>query len=211
MNLIFIGSWWNELSFTQQIFWTIAVIFTILFVLQFVLSIIGMDVDSDVDGDFQGDFGGDFEASDTDGHFDVDPGFTLFSVRSIIAFFTFFGWVGVITLHNGVDIKTAIIVSFLAGIIALFFVAFVLYQLVKLAESGTPDIEDALGKYGKVYIPIPAKRSGTGLINIELNDKMMELRAVTDGESLPTGTIIYVFKILEDNILLVGEIKEKKD
>ena len=211
MNLIFLGNWWNELSFTQHIFWTIAIIFSILFVLQFVLSILGMDIDSDVDGDFSGDFTGDFDASEVDGHFDVDPGFTLFSVRSIIAFFTFFGWVGVITLSNGVDIKTAIFVSFLAGIIALFFVAFVLYQLVKLAETGTPDIEDALGKYGKVYIPVPAKRSGTGMVHVELGDRLVELRAVTDGDTLPTGTIIYVFKILEDNILLVGEIKDKKD
>ena len=209
MNIVIFGTWWHDLSFAQQIFWTIAVIFSVLFVLQLVSSIIGLDFDSDMDGDFSGDFGGDFEASDVDGHFDIDPGFTLFSIRSIIAFFTFFGWVGVITLSSGVDIKTAIIVSFLSGLIALFFVAFVLYQLVKMAETGTPDIDDALGKYGKVYIPVPAKRTGTGMVHIELNNKLMELRAVTDGEKLNTGTIIYVFKILEDNILLVGEIKDK--
>ncbi len=210
MNIVIFGNWWHDLSFAQQIFWTIAVIFSVLFVLQLVSSIIGLDFDSDVDGDFNGDFGGDFDGSDVDGHFDVDPGFTLFSIRSIIAFFTFFGWVGVITLSGGVDITTAIIVSFLSGLIALFFVAFVLYQLVKLAETGTPDIDDALGKYGKVYIPIPPKRTGTGMVHIELNDKLMELRAVTDGEKLNTGTVIYVFKILEDNILLVGEIKDKQ-
>lgn len=209
MNIVIFGTWWHDLSFAQQIFWTIAVIFSVLFVLQLVSSIIGLDFDSDMDGDFSGDFGGDFEASDVDGHFDIDPGFTLFSIRSIIAFFTFFGWVGVITLSSGVDIKTAIIVSFLSGLIALFFVAFVLYQLVKMAETGTPDIDDALGKYGKVYIPVPAKRTGTGMVHIELNNKLMELRAVTDGDKLNTGTIIYVFKILEDNILLVGEIKDK--
>lgn len=31
------------------------------------------------------------------------------------------------------------------------------------------------------------------------------------GEKLATGTVIYVFKILEDNILLVGEITENKN
>jgi len=210
MNIIILGNWWHDLTFTEQIFWTIAVVFSVLFVLQLISSIIGLDFDSDVDADFNGDFGGDFDSSDASGHFDVDPGFTLFSIRSIIAFFTFFGWVGVITLSSGIDIKTAIIVSFLSGLIALFFVAFILFQLIKLAETGTTDIEDALGKYGKVYIPIPAKRLGTGLVHIELGEKLMELRAVTDGEKLHTGTVIYVFKILEDNILLVGEIKDKK-
>ncbi len=209
MNLVIFGNWWHELTFAEQIFWTIAIVFSVLFILQLVSSIIGLDFDSDVDGDFSGDFGGDFDGADVDGHFDLDPGFTLFSIRSVIAFFTFFGWVGVITLSGGIDITTAIIVSFLSGLIALVFVAFVLYQLVKLAETGTPDIEDALGKYGKVYIPVPANRSGTGMVHIELNNKLMELRAVTDGQTLSTGTIIYVFKILDDNILLVGEIIDK--
>jgi membrane protein implicated in regulation of membrane protease activity len=160
---------------------------------------------------FESDVDSDIDLDSHDGHFNIDPGFTLFSVRSIIAFFTFFGWVGVITLHKGMDLKLVILVSFFAGLIALFFVAFVLFQLIKLAEEGTVDMEEALGKYGKVYIPIPEKRTGTGLVNIELSNKIMELRAITDGDRLPTGTIIYVFKILEDNVLLVGEITDNKD
>jgi len=207
MNLIFFGNWWHELRFEEQVFWTIAVIFSILFVLQLVSSILGIDIDSDFDIDVDTDFDG---SIDTDGHFDIDPEFTLFSVRSIIAFFTFFGWVGVITLSGGMDIKIAILISFISGIIALFFVAFILYQLVKLAEVGTVEIEDVLGKYGKVYIPIPANREGIGFVTVDIGNKIMELRSVTDGERLETGTIIYIFKILEDNILLVGKIKDKE-
>jgi len=207
MNIIILGSWWHDLMFIEQVFWTIAIVFSILFILQLVSSIVGMDFDTDIDADF--DFDTDLDGGG-DGHFSIDPSFTLFSVRSIIAFFTFFGWVGVITLNNGMETKLAILVSFISGIIALFFVAFLLYQLIKLAEEGNVDIEDALGKYGKVYIPIPANRSNTGLISIELGDKLMELRAVTDGEKLPTDTLIYVFKILDDNVLLVGEIKDKE-
>lgn len=202
MNLLIFVEWWNSLNIAEQIFWTIAVIFSVLFVLQMISSIIGLDFDSDADADFHVDT--------QDGHFNVDHGFTLFSIRSIIAFFTFFGWVGVITLHKGLDIKLVLIISFFAGLIALVFVAFVLFQLIKLAEVGTVDIEEALGKYGKVYVPVPAQRSGTGLVNIEIRNRIMELRAITDGDRLVTGTIIYVFKILDDNILLVGEITDKK-
>ncbi len=207
MNLIFLGNWWHNLRFEEQVFWTIAVIFTILFVLQLVTSIMGIDIDSDFEIDVDTDFDG---SIDTDGHFDVDPGFTLFSVRSIIAFFTFFGWVGVISLSGGMDIKLAIFISFISGLIALVFVAFVLYQLVKLAEVGNVEIEDVLGKYGKVYLPIPANREGIGYVTVDIGNKIMELRSVTDGDRLETGTIIYIFKILEDNILLVGKIKDKE-
>lgn len=203
MNIVIVGNWWEGLMFEQQVFWTIAIVFSVLFVLQLVSSIIGIDFDTDVDVDFDADFDAGVE-----GHFGIDPSFTLFSVRSIIAFFTFFGWVGVITLSNGMDIRLAILISFVSGIIALFFVAFLLYQLVNLAEEGTIDIEDALGKYGKVYIPIPANRNGTGKVSVEFGGRLMELDAVTDGDILPTETMIYVFKILEDNVLLVGEIKE---
>lgn len=205
MSIIFFGDWWHRLTFAEQIFWTIAIIFSVLFLLQMAMSIIGMEMDSDVD------FQGDFDSGDTGGHFDVDPGFTLFSIRGIIAFFTFFGWVGVISLYQGLEVKTAVIVAFIAGLIALVFVAFVLYQLAKLAEEGTVHIDEALGKYGTVYIPIPAERSGVGMVHIEMGGKTMELRAVTDGKTLPTGTLIYVFKVLNDNILLVGEIKDKDE
>ena len=200
--MIFVD-WWNSLNLAEQIFWTIAVIFTVLFVLQLIASILGMDLDSNADIDFHLD--------SHDGHFDVDQSFTLFSIRSIIAFFTFFGWVGVILLSKGIALKLVLLISFISGFIAMIFVAFILFQLIKLAEVGTIDIEHALGKYGKVYVTIPEKRKGTGLVNIEMQNKTMELRAVTDGECLPTGTVIYVFKILEDNILLVGEISENKN
>ena len=205
MNIIYLGNWWYNLRFEEQVFWTIAVIFSILFLLQLVSSILGIDVDSDFEIDVDTDFDG---SIDSDGHFDIDPEFTLFSVRSIIAFFTFFGWVGVITLSGGMDIKLAIFVSFISGVIALVFVAFILYQLVQLAEEGTVDIEDVLGKYGKVYIPIPPNREGIGFVTVDIGNKIMELRSVTDGERLDTGTIIYIFKILDDNILLVGKIKD---
>ena len=201
MNLLILVKWWNELNLAEQIFWTISIIFSVLFVIQLISSIIGIEFDSDVPEDM--------EVGDSDAHFGVDHDFTIFSIRSIIAFFTFFGWVGVIALNSGMSLTLTILLSFISGVIALFFVAFVLYQLVKMAEEGTVDIEDVLGKYGKVYVPVPAKRDGSGLVNIELSNKVMELRAVTDGDLLPTGTIIYVLKILQDNILLVGEIKEK--
>lgn len=201
--MLSINNWWFHLSGAEQVFWAIAVIFTILFTIQFVISLIGLDFDSDLDVE-----GGHIEAHG--GDFDVDPSFTLFSVRSIIAFFTFFGWVGVIGLSNEVSLPMAVILSTVSGLIAMFFVAIILYQLVKLSEEGTVHIDEALGKYGEVYIPIPAKRGGKGKVTVEFDNKLMELNAVTEGPLLATGTIVYVFKVFENNTLLVGEIKNKE-
>ena len=99
---MFIEEWWSTLSNAEHIFWIIAIIFTVFFVIQFVLSLIGMDLEADTDIDLD---------TDTEASYDVDPSFTLFSVRSIIAFFTFFGWTGVLTLKAGVSVPIAVISS----------------------------------------------------------------------------------------------------
>ena len=202
--MLSINNWWFHLTGAEQLFWAIAVIFTILFTIQFVISLIGLDFDSDIDADLAD--GGHVDISS---HYDIDPSFTLFSVRSIIAFFTFFGWVGVIGLSNDLSIVISTILATGSGLIAMFFVAIILYQLVKLSEVGTVFIDEALGKYAEVYIPIPEKRSGKGRVTVEFENKLMELNAVTDGPTLSTGTIVYVSKVFDDNTLLVGEVKDK--
>jgi membrane protein implicated in regulation of membrane protease activity len=202
--MLSINNWWFHLTGAEQVFWAIAVIFTILFTIQFVISLIGLDFDSDVDVDMA-----DGGHLDLHGGYDVDPSFTLFSVRSIIAFFTFFGWVGVIGLSNDLSLALSSVLATVSGLIAMFFVAIILYQLVKLSEVGTVYIDEALGKYAEVYIPVPEKRNGKGRVTVEFENKLMELDAVTDGPILATGTIVYVLKVFENNTLLVSEVKDK--
>lgn len=204
MIMLSINNWWLNLSGAEQVFWAIAVIFSILFTIQFVISLIGLDFDSDLDVD-----AADVGHVDMHGGYDVDPSFTLFSVRSIIAFFTFFGWVGVIALSNELSLAMSVILATVSGLIAMFFVAIILYQLIKLSEVGTVFIDEALGKYAEVYIPVPEKRTGKGRVTVEFENKLMELDAITDGPALGTGTVVYVFKVFENNILLVGEVRDK--
>jgi hypothetical protein len=65
------GNWWGALSNTQQIFWTIAIVFSILLLIQLVLSMIGLEFDdADVNmstsaEDSSGaELGGDFSLSE---------------------------------------------------------------------------------------------------------------------------------------------------
>ncbi len=192
MVLLFMEEWWNPLNNAEKVFWAIALIFSVLFLIQVVLSIIGLEFDSDAE------VGGDFEA-----HADFDPGFTVLSVRSIIAFFTFFGWTGVMVLSNGGALWLAITVSFAAGMLAMLGVAYAMFTFYKMEESGTVDLKKAVFKNGEVYIPIPANKNGSGRVHVKIRGAIQELDAVTDGDAIASGTAVKVLEVLNNDILLV--------
>ena len=192
MTLLFLGDWFKELSSPQQIFWGISLIFSVLFLIQFVVSLFGFDFDSDIEAD----------AADVDaGGLEVD--FSLFSVRSIIAFFTFFGWTGVLLLGTNKPIGTTVLLASLSGLGAMLIVAYMMYLFTKLGQSGNIDLDAALFKTATVYLPIPPNRSGIGKVNVLVGNSIRELRAVTEGEGIPNGKKVRVIEVMKENILLV--------
>lgn len=192
MSILFIGDWFRELTSPQQIFWGIALTFSVLFIIQFVVSLFGFDFDSEVEADV-----GDMESGG------VDLEFGLFSVRSIIAFFTFFGWTGVLLLKGGTALTTAIIAASASGLTAMLLVAYLLYLFSKFNQSGTIDVEQALFEKGEVYLAIPGSKEGMGKVHVRVGQNLKELRAITEGNSIPTGSKIRVIEVLDDNLLLV--------
>lgn len=188
---LLIGEWWAALDGSEKVFWGIALVFSVLFVIQFVLSLIGIDLATDSEG------------ADAPEGFHLDADFTLFSVRGIIAFFTFFGWTGVFVLTRDGSFLTALIISFLAGLAAMLLVAWLFWVFARLTQSGNPDVYQSLFTTAEVYIPIPGFRKGTGRILIELGGAVRELDAMTEGDPIETGTKVKVVEILEKNILVV--------
>ncbi|MEO1435494.1 MAG: hypothetical protein AAFV80_08150 [Bacteroidota bacterium] len=189
--------WWSSLVGLEKMYWGIAIVFTVLFVIQFVLSFIGLDVDADADFDAGGDVDG------------VDSGFTILSVRSIIAFFTFFGWTGVICLDFGLAPVLTGIISFATGFTAMFLVGYIIYFFLQMQSSGTLDVENALSQVGEVYLVIPESKKGTGKVQIKVQGTLRELDAITNGEAIPTGTMIRVIDILQNNTLVVEPVAEQ--
>ena len=62
----------------------------------------------------------------------------------------------------------------------------------------------AVGKTGEVYIPIPPKGKGRGKINIIVQDKYVELDAVTNSEeTLKTGETVRVVSTDEMGLVMV--------
>lgn len=188
--------------------------------IQTILSIIGLsgsDGDADVpDGgiDIDGDGIPDvFPDAAPDGVFgsDVpddgdapDSGFRLLSLRTIIAFLTIFGWVGLITLKQGLPTAWSLIISFAGGFVAMLLVALAVSWMMRFQTDGTRNIGNALGKSGTVYLRIPANREGNGKVNLMLQDTFVELDAVTDEENeIPSGREVVVIGLSGQSTLVV--------
>ncbi len=184
-----LNDWWEAMAAAHQVFWFIAIIFSVLFFIQFVLSLVGPDTDTDLP-----------DAGDSP---NFDTGFSALSVRSIIAFFTFFGWTGVLAMNNQLTAIIAVLLAVVAGLAAMFIVAYLMVKFAQLEQSGTLNLYNALDQSGEVYLTIPANGEGRGKIHLNVDGRIRELDAITDGDILATGTPVKVIEILEDNLLKV--------
>ncbi len=191
--ILTISNWWSDMNLVEQVFWGIAILFSFFFVIQTVLTFFGGDVeDMDVDGDAD-------TAIDTDGGID----FQFLSLKNLIAFFTIFGWTGIICLHSGYGPGMSALIATGAGLIMMLIMASIMYFMGKLIEDGTLKMKNAIGKSGSVYLPIPAKRAGMGKVQVQVQG-FQTLDAVTDNETeIPTGAIVEVVEVLNNQILIV--------
>jgi hypothetical protein len=135
---------------------------------------------------------------------DTSSLFKMITFRSMVAAVAFFGLAGMIATKSGMDPWTTMGLAMLSGAAALYFVGWVFQSMHRLAEEGTVHIEQALGLPGAVYIPIPASKSGTGKIQLKLQNRIVELRAVTaEKEKLPTGASVIVVDVVNPNTVEV--------
>lgn len=205
------AQWWDNLTLLQQILACLAIPSTVILLLQTILMLFGIG-DGGADADADGmDIADATEAADADsGFFDLE-GLNLFTVRGILAFFAVFGWLGVILLGTSMNKVLAIIISLLAGLLALYLVALILKSMLKLQHSGNLDLKNAIGRKAKVYITIPPALKGEGKVNLTLQERFTEVSAMTEEENaLKPGTLVEVVNILDDDTLLVKTVGMEK-
>lgn len=145
------------------------------------------------------------------GDADIDDGsnFTIFSVRNLVAFFTFFGWSGLWMLRSGMSPIFTTVVSILVGVLFVVISMGLFFLVAKMQRSGNLNLSNAIGKSGQVYIPIPASRKRSGKVLINVQGSLRELEALTDDETnITTGTQVEVVGILEPAKLLVTKSKK---
>ncbi|RKE04093.1 hypothetical protein [Marinifilum flexuosum] len=189
-----ISDWWSTMDMVEKIFWGISVPFSVLFLIQMVMTFLGGDVDdvaADGDADVSGDTGIDFQ---------------FLTLKNLIAFFTIFGWTGIICVHIGFGPFISTFIATIAGLIMMVIMASILYFMGKLTEEGTLNLNNAIGKIGNVYLTIPASRKGMGKVQIQVQG-LQTLDAITDAEKdIKTGAVVEVIEILNDQILVVYPI-----
>lgn len=213
---MFIMDWWEAMPPIQQAFMFAAIPATLVLIIQTALLLLGMgdhDSDSDlpdgVDTDIDTDADG-FEPRDDfsncDSPDDLSADFRIFTVRGFVAFFAVFGWAGSALIEGGAPGWFAAVGAFLAGSVAMIVVALLMRSLLKLQSSGNINPKNAVGKAGVVYITIPAGRSGSGKVNLVLQDRYSEMEAVTDSETdIPTGREVIIVGATTLGTLIVKE------
>lgn len=168
----------------------------------------------DGDGsDFSGghDGGDSFHDGDHAGHADGDAHagwlFQALSLRTLTAAAAFFGVAGATATSAGAPPTAAVVVALAAGVAALYGVYWLLRGLGQLTSSGNEQIDQALGQYATVYVPIPAARHGAGKVQMSVQNRIVEYQAVTDeAEPLRTGEPVEVVAVSGDDLVCVRRL-----
>jgi len=174
-----------------------------LIVCQVLMGLLGIGGDhGDSDGGSEVDHDTGADHGSADGNEAEDGGgsssfFGLLSFRALAAALTFFGLSGLAAFYANLGTVLALAIGVISGGAALFAVASMMRFLAKLKSDGTVRLERALGQSGTVYLKIPAKKSGPGKVTLVLQNRTVEMLAVTPNEELPTGAKIKVTALID--------------
>ena len=164
--------WFLGLTALEQVYFWLGIVSTVFLIVQIILmccSSFGGDVDLDGDGDID---------------VDMDAGVSIFTVKSITAFFAMGSWTGLFMCAVAPNIKwLSVIIAIIVGAIAMAVVVIALKALNKLQCNGAVQIDKLIGQRATVYVSVPPLRSGRGKITITAQGRFMELDAVTDSET----------------------------
>jgi membrane protein implicated in regulation of membrane protease activity len=176
-----------------------AVIGGLLFIIRIILFVVGGNSDADMDVGVDMDMDGDVDHM-------AEPGVRLVSVQGVTGFFLMFGLVGLAMTRGGIHDFLTILGGTGAGFITMLAIAWVMFSMTKLQSSGTLQMENTIGKEGKVYLTIP--EGGTGKISIAVQGNLREFEAVsTEKSAIPTGETVRVVRILGTNVLVVERVE----
>lgn len=190
--------WYKTLTVLEQIYFWLGIVATVFLIIQIVLlcfTSFGGDVDLDGDGDID---------------VDTDSGVSIFTVKSLTAFFAVGSWAGLLTCALVAENLQWIssIVALVSGAAAFAVVVLLMRFMYKMQSSGTFQPEKLVGRRATVYVSIPEKRSGRGKITLNAQGKFVELDAMTDGDRLAVDDAVEILAT-ENECMLVARVSEK--
>ncbi len=185
------------------------------------LIFVGGDMDGDMDADFgdasdaldgAGESSGGLAADAADAADLADSSDSILkvlSLKTVVAFLTFFGLTGLACIEAEMDNNWTIVISFAAGSVAVFIVAYLMRGLSELHSSGNMNLKNAVNCRGQVYLRIPGKFAGEGKVTLTVQGRKITRKAVTSGPEIPTGAAIRVTGLSGTEILEVTSLVEQ--
>lgn len=184
---------WNSLGTTGKVFLCFALPSSLVLVIHTLSTLMGLDHESDFEG---------IEAGSDTGDHDVP----LFTLRNFEAFFSMFGWGGLLALERGMSTYSAVLVGSTFGFVSSILMVILMRSFYKLQQSGTYDPSSVVGKTATVYITIPKKDCGYGKINVEINGIIREYKAISLGDALENGSIVKIVSCLNNFFIVERSI-----
>jgi hypothetical protein len=198
-----ITTWWASLSVLMKILWGVTLTASLIFIIQSIMTFIGADageggIDTDIDTGFDSDVA---DAA-------VEGGTNLYTFRNFVNFILGFGWSAILLQEKIHSIPLLLIVSAVVGVALVAIVMYLFKWLSGMQQSGNINLyKAAVGCNGSVYLTIPGERKGEGKVQISINNSVREYNAVTDADTLKTGTQIRVVEVLGPETLLVEPLE----
>lgn len=191
------NEWLSEISTLEKIYWITAVTSSLFFIIQMISVFVLGDLDVQVSGD-----------TDFDIEHDAGMPFQFFTFRNLVGFFTVFSWVGLACIDAEYSTGLTVGISSASGLVMMGIMSALFYFVSQMTDSGTMNINNAKGKVATIYIPVKAKRSNMGKVQIKIQSSLRELDAITDEEEdLATNSVVKVIDVINDNVLLVERSK----
>jgi len=203
--------WWNDIGLVGQIMACAAIPMSVVMILQLILMIIGVGSDGDADTDIDdGVIDSNAETTPPDsGNYGKSSVFKIFTIRGIVAFFALGGWAGLAALAAGIHPFWAIQISLFAGVCALLLAAIVIRLALRMQTSGNLNLGNAVSQVAEVYIRIPSGRTEKGKVTLLMQERFVELDAVTDHDTdlLPESKV-EVLAVENGDCLIVRPVPE---
>ena len=186
----FMNNWWEALNFELQLFYGIAIISLAVLAIQVLLALVfGMDDGADAGGMDVGDH---------------DSGMGIFSIRGVTAFFTGFGWTGVICTKQGLGLPLTLLLALMVGGSLMVAIYLMMRSLIRLQSSGTLDYGNAVGQVGTVYLTIPPVQRSGGQVETMIQGRLVTAEALQKGSvPLHPGTKVKVVERIGSTTLIV--------
>lgn len=172
------------------LFW-VSVISGGLLILLLLLSIIGgLDFDMDIgSSDIETDSSG------------------IGAFKGLLTFVSSCTWVMRVLFVTGKHPGVAIGIGIAVGLVCFFILNYMMRVLLKQDSNINWEMNDAMFKNGEVYLKIPADASGNGIVQININGALREIKARSANNiEIKTGDAVTVTDIDGEYVLVTKNI-----